>query len=991
MRHFYLTVAVILSIARLTIASPSPVYEMSSSSLDTSDNVTIEAWIQPAPDCPPNAVIVDKWGPGSQVGYRLIIGKDRTVQFFTTAPTPCATASPLPSDQPTQVVATFSPRNKVFAVYLDGKPAANIPLNDRRLDPPHTSTPLRIGADQDGNNPFIGSISRVVVFSRDLSPSDVEDTFKNKLSKSGLIGDWDLSSSNGEHQITPTAGSATLIFPVTITPATTTPNPLELWYTRPAREWVEALPLGNGRLGAMVFGGVDRERLQLNEDTIWAGGPYDPANPAAFDAFAKARELIFAGKAADADPLLRASGMGNPPNQASYQPLGNLYLTDASTSAEPATEYRRSLDLETGVAKTTWRRAGVTFTREAFSSAPDQILVVRITADRPGKINLAATMDSPCQSMSAVDGDDLLLTGVSGKHANIAGQVKFEAIARPIVEGGTLKSDKQSLQITGANAVTFLLAGRTNYVNYHDLSADPHELAQADLKSAAAYSFDELKSRHIADYQALFHRVTLDLGAAPADTFKLPTDERLKRFGSGNDPQLAALFFQYGRYLLICSSRPGTQPATLQGLWNDTTSPPWNSKYTININTEMNYWPAEPTNLSECAKPLFQLIDDISHTGRKTAEVMYHAHGWVCNHNTDGWRATAPIDYPSTGIWPVGGAWLCTHLWQHYLFTGNKDQLAHDYPILKGACQFFLDTLVEEPKHHWLVTCPSVSPEHGGLVAGPTMDMSILRDLFQETADASAFLGLDADFRAQILETREHLAPFQIGKYGQLQEWLDDIDRKTDSHRHQSHLYGLFPSAQITPETPNLFEAAKNSLIGRGDAATGWSLAWKINLWARELDGNHAFLLITHLLRPPATGTAENAGERGGGTYPNLFDAHPPFQIDGNFGATSGITEMLLQSHEPFIRLLPALPDNWPAGQVTGLCARGGFVVGLTWSNHKLTFAKIISRLGNRCRIHAASLTVTENGKPIPTREDGQGICSFDTKPNAVYTVTIEP
>ncbi|HSV15152.1 MAG TPA: glycoside hydrolase N-terminal domain-containing protein, partial [Tepidisphaeraceae bacterium] len=956
----------------------SPIYELRSSSLDQSEDVTIEAWLKIDSACPAGARVIDKWGPGSDVGYRLEVAKDGSLQWLTTAPAECGTGKPLPNDRAAHVIAVFSPRATRAEIYVDGKLAASVPAANRRFDLPLTSTPLRIGADQDGGNRFIGSIDRVAIYKRALSSDEIAAREKPADVAAGLIGDWQFTA-GGVHA---SADAPELRVAPQITPASALPEgKLTMWYRRPAREWVEALPVGNGRLGAMVFGGVDQERLQLNEDTIWSGGPYGPVNPDAADALPKARELIFAGKQKEAEELIKAKIMSKPVGQASYQTLGNLLLRSAAGDAMRVSDYRRSLDIDTAIATTTFKIGQTTFTREVWCSAPDQVLVVRLTADQPGSISFSATMQTPQPDAALLmRGNDLILTGTGGKHGTIPGAVKFTGIVRAQNEGGSVTAAGSELTVTGANAVTLLVSAATNYVNWHDVSGDANARAMSRLDAASGKSVDQLRLRHVQDYQALFHRVSIDLGTASRTSAGQPTDERVKHFAGGDDPQLAALFYQFGRYLLISSSRPGGQAANLQGLWNDLTSPPWGGKYTVNINTEMNYWPAETANLSECAEPLFQLVREIAETGARTASEMYHARGWVCHHNTDAWRATGPIDFPATGMWPVGGAWLTTHLWEHYQFTGDRAALAAAYPIFKGACEFFLDTLVEEPTHHWLVTCPSVSPEHGGVVAGPTMDLQILRDLFAQTAKASQVLGIDEDFCKQVLATRDRLAPMQIGKFGQLQEWLEDKDRERDSHRHQSHLYGLFPSSQINPETPELFAAARKSLLGRGDAATGWSLAWKMNLWARELDGDHAYLLLSRLLREPQTGP-DSGGERGGGTYPNLFDAHPPFQIDGNFGATSGITEMLLQSQEGILRLLPALPRAWPSGSASGLCARGGFIVDEAWSDNRLTQATIQSRLGGPCMIRsAAPFTISEQATPVAVESAGGGEYLFQTQ-----------
>ncbi|MHC4482615.1 MAG: glycoside hydrolase family 95 protein, partial [Planctomycetota bacterium] len=606
---------------------------------------------------------------------------------------------------------------------------------------------------------------------------------------------------------------------------------LRLWYRQPAKKWVEALPIGNGRLGAMVFGRVGEERIQLNEDTVWAGGPYDPSNPEALATLPRVRELIFSGKYREAHELIKQKMMAKPLRQMPYQPVGDLELRFHDEQQE-FSDYRRELDLKTAIVRVEYSVNEVKYRREIFSSAVDQVIVMRLTADKPGSIGFAAMMDSPQKvTVEAIEPDSLVMNGVSGDARGIKGSVSFRCRVRVRAEGGKITANGNELAVTGANSATLLIAAATNYVNYKDLSGDPEVRVKQYLSKAGRKGYGKLRSDHVNDYQKLFNRVELDLGRT--DAVKKPTDERLKTFKDGNDPQLVELFFQFGRYLLISSSRPGTQPANLQGLWNESMTPPWDSKYTVNINAEMNYWPAEVCNLSECHEPLLRMITELAEPGGRTAKVHYGARGWVCHHNTDLWRATAPIDGPQWGMWPTGGAWLCTHLWEHYLFSGDKEYLREVYPVMRGATEFFVDTLVEEPNHRWLVTCPSLSPElgvrgHGtSICAGPTMDMQILRDLFSHCIEASEILGVDAEFRQQLKQTRQRLAPMQIGRHGQLQEWLEDWDDPNCHHRHSSHLYGLHPSNQITKEdTPELFKAARKSLTIRGDEGTGWSMAW---------------------------------------------------------------------------------------------------------------------------------------------------------------------
>jgi alpha-L-fucosidase 2 len=745
---------------------------------------------------------------------------------------------------------------------------------------------------------------------------------------------------------------------------------LTLWYRQPAQKWTEALPVGNGRVGAMIFGGVTQERLQLNEDTLWAGGPYDPVNPEAKEALPQVRQLINEGKYKDASQLVRAKVLSKPISQMPYQTVGDLLL--AFPGATNAENYRRDLNLDTATATVSYTSEGVHYMREVFADAPDNVIVVHLTADQPGKISFSAGMKTSMKATVETDGNDtLVMRGVGGDSAGIEGQLKYQARVKIIAKGGKTTAETGSISVTNANEVTLIVAVATSYKKFDDVSGNPESDVKKLVAGADKKSFAKLRENQLKDYQALFRRVTFDLGTS--DAMNLPTDERIKHFTEGNDPQLAALYYQFARYLLISCSRPGGQPANLQGLWNESKNPPWGGKYTININTEMNYWPAESGNLAECIEPLIGMVNDLTLTGARTAREMYGARGWVVHHNTDLWRASGPIDLTDSGMWPSGGAWLCLHLWDRYEYSGDKSYLKRIYPALKGACKFFLDTLQEEPKHKWLVTNPSLSPENGhpggsAIAAGPTMDMQILRDLFANTIKAGEILGVDTDFQRQLAETRARLAPNQVGSAGQLQEWLEDWDMQAGDlhHRHVSHLYGLFPGRDITLRgTPALAAAVKKSLEIRGDKATGWAAAWRICLWTHLDDGDHAFEILKFLLSP----------ER---TYPNMFDVHPPFQIDGNFGGAAGIAEMLMQSSVSEIELLPALPKAWQRGSVKGLRARGGFEIDVSWQNGKLASAKIKSVHGGKKTVAVRYGGIAEN---IELKSGGEVMLNANLQP----------
>jgi len=732
----------------------------------------------------------------------------------------------------------------------------------------------------------------------------------------------------------------------TAVPATAQTNTPTLWYAQPALKWTEALPIGNGRLGAMIFGGATDERIQFNEDTLWTGQPHDYANTNGPQVLPAIRALLAAGKNVEAGALAKSSFLGTPSRQKAYQPFGDLRLHFFGT--ENPTAYRRSLDLDSAIASVTYRAAGVTYQRDALASYPDQAIILHFTADQPGHLSFTLQMTSPHTNSAThlLASDTLVLDGQVE-----TGGLRFESRVRVLNQGGQLTATGQTLTVTNADSVTLLLVAATSFKNFQDITADPARRCARDLDKIASRTYPSLLAAQRQDYQSLFQRVQLDLGHT--DHELLATDARLqfvKTSGLTNDPSLAALYFQYGRYLLISSSRAGGQPANLQGLWNDQLDPPWESKWTLNINLEMNYWPVEVCNLTECHTPLFGLIDDLAVSGARTAREQYASRGWVVHHNTDLWRGSAPIN-GIDGVWPTGGAWLCQHLWEHYIFTGDKKFLARAYPDLKSASLFFVDSLVRDAKTGWLVTSPSYSPEQGELTTGPTMDNQLIRALFNHTIAAAAILDRDPKLAAQLTALRDQLPPNQVGKNGQLQEWLADIDRPHNNHRHMSPLWALYPGNDITPADTNVFAAARVLLQWRGDGSTGWSYAWRMPLWARVGNGDIAFRQINSLFQRK--------------TQYNLLDLCGPFQIDGNFGATAGIAEMLLQSQQVvadgnqkevrLLELLPALPHAWPAGSVNGLCARDGFVVSEAWQAGVLTRVTILSKLGHHCHLRSGS------------------------------------
>lgn len=738
---------------------------------------------------------------------------------------------------------------------------------------------------------------------------------------------------------------------------------LTMWYDKPATVWNEALPVGNGRLGAMIYGDPVNEKLQLNEETFWSGGPSRNDNPKALSALPEIRNLIFDGKFKEAETMINQNMM-TPLNGSMYQVVGNLNLN--FFNHEKYTNYYRELNLERAVFTTTYNVNGVTYKREVFASQPDQVIVLRLTANKPGKLSFVASMDGQLQKeVKVADGNILEMKGVSGTHEGVIGQVKFNSRAKIINKGGKISVVNNSIHVNNANEVLILVSIATNFTNYKTLATDELAKCKTYLENAEKSSYSKLLKKHITAYQKYFKRSELDLGTSSSS--QQTTDARIKNFSTSHDPELVSMYYQFGRYLLISSSQPGGQPANLQGIWNESTRPAWDSKYTININTEMNYWPAEKCNLPEMHEPLMTMIKELSETGRETAKEMYGARGWVAHHNTDIWRITGVVDGAFWGMWPMGGAWLIQHLWEKYLYSGDKAFLESVYPVMKSACEFYQDFLIEEPLHKWLVVSPSISPENapaGGtsICAGATMDNQILFDLFSVTIRSASILGKDENLMKDFKEILNKLPAMQIGQHGQLQEWMEDLDNPNDKHRHVSHLYGLYPSNQISPySTPELFDAARTTLIHRGDVSTGWSMGWKVNFWARLLDGNHAFKLIQDqltLVDPVRSGN-------NGGTYPNFFDAHPPFQIDGNFGCTAGIAEMLMQSHDGNIHLLPALPDEWRDGKISGLRAPGGFEVSFEWKNGEVEQIEILSNLGGNCRIRIPNEVIAKKGGSV--------------------------
>lgn len=782
-------------------------------------------------------------------------------------------------------------------------------------------------------------------------------------------------------------------------------NPATLmWYETPAKEWEEALPVGNGRLGAMIFGKYGEERIQLNEDTYWTGGPYSTVVKGGAAYLPQIQKYIFEGEPVKAHKLFGRHLMGYPVEQQKYQSLANVLLF--FDNQEKVSGYKRWLDLKTGISCVEYSVNDVTYRREVISSAPDQVILVRLTASKPGSLSFKAQLRGVRNSahsnyatdyftMDGVGEDGLMVNGKSADYLGIEGKLKYRVQLKALPEGGKLKEEDDYLIIEKADAVTLCIVAATNFVNYRDVSADQNARVENYLKQIEGKSYNEMAEAAVNDYQKYFNRVSLEL--PKTKNSYLPTDKRMAVVNEGPDPSLAALCYNFGRYVLISSSRPGTQPANLQGIWNNDMNPAWDSKYTTNINTEMNYWPAETGNLSELVEPLTKMVKDLTDQGKQVAKEHYGAGGWVFHQNTDLWRVAAPMDGPCWGTFTVGGAWLTNQLYEHFLFTQDKEYLKEIYPVMKGAAGFFMDFLIEDPRGQYLVTNPSTSPENPPkgpgyeyfydevtgmyyfttICYGASMDIQILTDLFGYYNESAKLLGLDPEFAAKIADARKRLAPPQIGKDGTLQEWTEDFQQMEEKHRHFSHLYGLYPGNVISAKrTPQYIQACEAVLNQRGDGATGFSRAWKMALWARLFDGNRANKIFKGYISEQC--------------YPQLFaKCGKPLQIDGTMGVAAGITEMLIQSHEGSFDLLPALPDEWSEGRFDGVCARGGFELDLKWKDKTITELEILSKAGEICRIDdGANFKITKNGKKVASKTNKDGSVEFQTTAGCKYLLT---